>query len=102
VVDQSAVDGWNLVGEFDFAAGGMQSIRVDDNTGEPNATETMIVFDALRLTPIAGPTDGDGEPGDAGGCATGHTSNTALLVVFGLGFALRVGFVRRRRRPARS
>lgn len=97
VVDQSAVDGWNLVGEFDFAAGGMQSIRVDDNTGEPNATETMIVFDALRLTPIAGPTDGDGEPGDTGGCATGHTSDATLPVVM-----LGLGFVLRRRRPARS
>ena len=96
VVDQSAVDGWNLVGEFDLAAGGMQSIRVNDNTGEANATETMIVFDALRLTPI-GPTDhDDDEPGEAGGCVTGGTSHAAMLVVV-LGFVL----VGRRRRPTR-
>jgi MYXO-CTERM domain-containing protein len=89
MVDQSAVDGWNPVGEFTFAAGGMQSIRVDDNTGEPNASETMIVFDAVRLTPMPG----DSELAGVGsGCATGSTDLGLVAGVLGL------ALVRRRRR----
>ena len=81
-VDQSAVDGWNLLGEFEFEAGGHgQFIRVDDNTGEPNSTDTQIVFDALRFTLV---TKDDGEPGDgdeppagddAAGCTATHASS---------------------------
>ena len=76
MVDQSAVDGWNPVGELDLVAG-MQSIRVDDNTGEPNATETIIVFDALRLTRVDEPEPGgDDEVGS--GCATGGPGSLAI------------------------
>ena len=50
VVDQTLVDGWTLVGEFPFAAGGDQWVRVDDNTGEPGSTNTQIVADSIRLT----------------------------------------------------
>jgi lysozyme len=94
-VDQSAVDGWNVIGEFDFVAGGHgQFIRVDDNTGEPESSETKIVFDALRFTRVgdAPPGSGDDEPGpaDSGGCSTG--GGTSLLA------ALAACFVRRRRR----
>jgi lysozyme len=97
-VDQSAVDGWNLVGELDFAAGGGQSIRVDDNTGEPNSTNTQIVFDALRFTRItdqgsgSGSGDGDGDDLESSsGCATGGGSGGWLA---GLLLALAI---RRRR-----
>lgn len=72
VVDQSAVDGWNLVGELDFVAGGHgQFIQVDDNTGEPSSTSTKIVFDALRFTQLtdAGPEDPE-ETSDGSGCST--------------------------------
>jgi GH25 family lysozyme M1 (1,4-beta-N-acetylmuramidase) len=65
-IDQSAIDGWTPLGELDFAAGGSQSIRVDDNTGEPNQDEVKIVFDAIRLTRIGEPGD-DGDGGDDSG-----------------------------------
>ncbi len=50
-IDQSAVDGWSTVGRFAFAAGAGQSVRLDDNTGEPVADLVQLVFDAVRLTP---------------------------------------------------
>jgi hypothetical protein len=51
VIDQTAVDGFQSLGTFDFAAG-VASVRVDDNTGEPlGADNTRLVFDALRITP---------------------------------------------------
>jgi GH25 family lysozyme M1 (1,4-beta-N-acetylmuramidase) len=94
-VDQSAVDGWNLLGEFEFEAGGNgQFVRVDDNTGEPGATNTKLVFDALRFTPV---TKDDSQPddemtpaGDAG-CASTRVSSLWLVMA---GLLLR----RRRRR----
>jgi hypothetical protein len=49
-VDQSAVDGWSLIGDFAFASGADQSVHLGDNTGEPLATNTQIVADAVRLT----------------------------------------------------
>lgn len=64
-LDQSASDGWRSLGEHEFAAGGGQSLRLDDNTGEPFSLRRQIVFDAIRLTradaPMldAGPGDGD-------------------------------------------
>jgi lysozyme len=103
-VDQTAVDGWNTVGEYEFAAGGNQSIRVDDNTGEPNTAETQLVFDAIRLTrvqSVGGGEDGgdDGsEPGDnvASACALGGSTGgpAALLLLVPALLALL-----RRRRP---
>lgn len=91
-VAQGAVDGWNLIGDFEFVAGSNgQFIRVDDNTGEANATETKIVFDALRFTPVTDDmqpgTEDPPEPG--GGCTTSHTSSL-WLALLGL-------FLRRRR-----
>jgi lysozyme len=101
-VDQSATDGWQPLGEFEFAAGGDQRIRVDDNTGEPNETSTQLVFDAVKLTRLDGgdgnpdidDEGGDGDDGDeddgGGGmtsaCAAGggSTGPTALLLVVAL------------------
>jgi MYXO-CTERM domain-containing protein len=51
-VDQSAVDGWNLIGTFHFAQGGDQWVRLEDFTGEPLSTNTQIVFDAIQLTRV--------------------------------------------------
>jgi MYXO-CTERM domain-containing protein len=95
-VDQTAVDGWNQLGEFEFAEGSQgQFIRLDDNTGEPNISDTQIVFDALRFTLIE---DGTGEtdpPPPDGGCSTGHGQAGGLAL---LAFALVSGRRRRRRR----
>jgi len=58
VIDQSAVDGWQPLGTFDFAAGADQWIHLSDNTGEAGA---QLVFDAIRLTPTnPPPAGGDG------------------------------------------
>lgn len=59
-LDQSAVDGWQTLGDVRFEAGGEQWVRLDDNTGEPVSTETMIVYDALRLTRLDPPVPDDG------------------------------------------
>ncbi len=85
LVDQSAVDGWNLVGELEFAAGDpAQSIRVDDNTGEAGATQTKIVYDALRFTRVDEPEVPDGEmelgPTDSG-CAAGGGGGWLLALL---------------------
>ncbi|MEZ4368293.1 MAG: GH25 family lysozyme [Kofleriaceae bacterium] len=104
-LDQTAVDGWQLLGEFDFAAGAHdQLVHLADNTGEPGATETRLVLDAVRLTrldaPIEDPDDeeepGDDEPGDddTGGCsAGGRSSGAGWLLVGGVALGMR----RRRR-----
>ena len=97
VVDQSAQDGWALVGEFSFAAGADQWVRLEDYTGEPLSDDVQIVFDALRLTRLdqpeedAGPgddatmeidgaletPDGGEDQGDAGAPDGGHVRRTA-------------------------
>lgn len=67
VIDQSGAAGWTSLGEFSFAAGGMQSLRLDDNTGEPFSGMTRLVFDAVRLTRLdlpPGGTDGGDTTGD--------------------------------------
>ena len=107
MMDQTAADGWQTIGTFDFNRGGHQSIHLGDNTGEPSSGNIQLVFDAIRMTPAstgsgsgsgsgsAGPASGapDGTPddGNAGGCnASGGSCGFALL-----GVAL-VGLVRRR------
>ena len=98
VVDQSAVDGWQTLGELDVAQGGDQSIHVSDNTGELLADNVQIVFDAVRLTRV-GPGSGSGsgsgdEPDEPapGGCTTGGGAGLALV-------ALLAGLRRRGRSP---
>lgn len=101
-IDQTAVDGYQTLGEFDFAAGGDQSLHIGDNTGE---THLQLVFDAVRLTRIESSDDGkedDGTTGgdadsdgddesNASGCSTTGGGSGALLA-----FAL-LGVCRRRR-----
>jgi L,D-transpeptidase-like protein len=52
VLDQTAKDGYQSLGEFDFTAGAGQSVHVGDNTGEPGTKNLQLVFDAIRLTRI--------------------------------------------------
>ena len=65
IIDQAALDGFQLLGVFDFAAGANQQVRLDDNTGEPwSASDGIrLVFDALRVTPADVPPD-DPPPDD--------------------------------------
>ena len=52
VVDQSTVNGWSSLGEFDVEAGGSQWVRLDDNSGELNQDNVRIVADAIRVVPV--------------------------------------------------
>jgi uncharacterized protein (TIGR03382 family) len=85
-IDQTAADGWQSLGAFDFAQGGHQWVHLGDNTGEPEADNVQLVFDAVRVTRLDGAQgSGDGSddgssgsdvqpaPGKmhAGGCAAG-------------------------------
>lgn len=107
-IDQTTTDGWQSLGEFDFAAGSTQFVHVGDNTGEVLSGQTQLVFDAVRLVrvgdPRVGPPDPDGgdlplqtdtTDDDQAGCsASGSGAGLALLpVMFGLALSLR----RRRR-----
>jgi len=69
-IDQSAVDGWQSLGEHEFAAGGGQSVRLNDNTGEAFSLMRQIVFDAIRLTRTDGAPPADAGPGAADGGVT--------------------------------
>lgn len=83
-IDQSAHDGWQSLGEFDFAAGGHQSVHLADNTGEPSSDDLQLVFDAIRLVPVAG--SGPPAPADTagGGCAA-TTKSSLVLALAALG-----------------
>lgn len=89
VLDQTAVDGWQPLGDFDFAAGGEQWLRLGDNTGEPLADSVQLVFDAVRLTRIetdtgSGSGTSDEEPApDDGGCAVGGNLGVVLVALLG-------------------
>jgi lysozyme len=102
-LDQTAVDGWQVLGEIDFAAGGHQLIHLADNTGEPVGDNVQLVFDGVRLTRVddgMGSGSGSGSDGDHGklhaGCSAGggDAGATSMLAVVLLG-------VCRRRRPPR-
>lgn len=83
-LDQSAVDGWQTLGELDFAAGADQWVRVDDNTGEAATSNTQIVFDALRFTRVADAEEsplGDDPHEDGGGCNTSHGGSWVLALL---------------------
>jgi uncharacterized protein (TIGR03382 family) len=105
-LDQTRADGWQVLGEVEFAAGGGQSIHLGDNTGEPGSADVQIAFDAIRLVrvlpDVAPPPPPDPEPepspepevGDEGGCsAVGAPGPGLPLAVLGLALA-----ARRRRR----
>jgi lysozyme len=84
VIDQTAVNGWQSLGEFEFDEGGYQSIHLGDNTGEPPAMNVQVVFDAVRLTPIhasdGGAADGEGVGSSHhGGCNVGSDSGLSLV-----------------------
>jgi len=100
MLDQTASDGWQTLGEFDFDQGGSQWIRLGDNTGEPLASNVQLVFDAVRVTRIdtgsgsgdgSGSDDGGMSPSDPGGCsaASGSSAGSLAFVLVGLVAGLR-------------
>jgi uncharacterized protein (TIGR03382 family) len=101
-IDQAAATGYQLLGEFDFVAGESYSVHLGDNTGEPyvSTAKIAVMFDSVRVTPVAADGDGSGSDGDddggdddgmGGGCSTtGGSAALAIVVVLG-------GLCRRRR-----
>ena len=90
VVDQTSASGWASLGEFDFTGDGDEHIMLGDNTGEPSATDTRVLFDAVR---VLSPDDA----GDGGCC--GSTRGTAPTSALGMLF---VTLLLRRRRRGRQ
>ena len=89
VIDQAAVDGFQVLGDFELAAGGDQYIHAGDNTGEPGTEDIQIVFDAVRVTRLADAPELPGEtPDEPGGCSTGGSGASFGALVFAL-FAIR-------------
>jgi uncharacterized protein (TIGR03382 family) len=101
-IDQSAVNGWQALGDLAFGSGGGQWIQLGDNTGE--ATQRQIVFDAIRFTPLDTPGSDTGSGSDtAGGTASGGCCEAAGGSAPGGSALLALGLVAvlRRRRCAR-
>jgi MYXO-CTERM domain-containing protein len=71
VIDQSSGNGWVELGTFDFAAGGGQSVRLDDNTGESFDDQRVLVFDAVRVMPLDAGSDETGTSQGATSAADG-------------------------------
>jgi MYXO-CTERM domain-containing protein len=86
-IDQTKVDGWQALGDIAFAAGGEQFINLGDNTGE--ASQAQLVFDAVRVTPVAGRGYDNPTPTpEPGGCSTTGSSGGGMgLALLGLGLA---------------
>ncbi|MBC8068043.1 MAG: hypothetical protein IAG13_06900 [Deltaproteobacteria bacterium] len=64
MIDQSASDGWVSLGEFAFDAAADHTVQLGDNTGEADALEVQLVFDALRVTRVdLDPSTDDGDGG---------------------------------------
>jgi hypothetical protein len=108
-LDQTAADGWQTLGTFDFAAGADQYVHLGDNTGEPLADSVQMVFDAVRVTPADGTGPGSNQvtPGgddggdsiakDGGGCdgGAGGASWAVLMAASCAAFRRRSGSRRR-------
>ncbi len=100
VIDQTAVNGWQALGEFEFAAGGNQGVHVGDNTGEPAVAKVQLAFDSVRLTRLDLPIDPMVPPPNDDGCNAG--TGTGPYHGAGLGLLLAVvaiGWPRSRSRP---
>lgn len=96
IIDQTAVNGWQSLGEHNFVAGGEQWVHAGDNTGEPTASNVQLVFDAMRLTRVPDADDPEEEDdlNPHGDCsaAGGSTGAIWLLAIAGV-----LRFRRRRR-----
>ena len=66
VLDQSA-GGWLTLGTWTFEGDTAYTVRLDDNTGEPFANMTRLVFDAVRTTRLDPPAGSTGDAGETSG-----------------------------------
>jgi hypothetical protein len=73
MIDQTSATGFVALGDFDFAGDASENVLLADNTGEAAATQTKLLFDALRVTPLDG-----GALVDAGADETPHKGGCAV------------------------
>lgn len=85
-VDQTAVDGFVSLGDFEFTGDGTEYVQLGDNTGVGGQ---RLVVDALRVVSLDG---SDGDVSTIGGCGCDGGGGSA-----GFGIAV-LALVRRRRR----
>ncbi len=78
MLDQTSATGWVTLGDFDFAGTGDEHVLLGDNTGEASATNTQLLFDAVRVQPLDAA--GDGGCGCRSGGATA-AAGTALALL---------------------
>jgi hypothetical protein len=69
VVDQTSASGFVSLGDFDFTGSGDEHVLLGDNTGEAAATNTKLLFDAIRVQPLDGGGDGGCGCRSGGGAA---------------------------------
>jgi len=83
IIDQAAVNGWQSLGEYNFAAGTDQWVHAGDNTGEPTVKSVQLVFDALRLTrvPDADDSHDDDETSPHASCSAAGGSTGAIWLL---------------------
>ncbi|MBL4633709.1 MAG: hypothetical protein JKY56_07545 [Kofleriaceae bacterium] len=93
-LNQSAANGWSSLGEFTFASGGDQSIRLDDNTGEANEGNTKLVFDAMRFTLLPPLPEPEPEPENKD---TGCQIADGSAATWWIGLLVFLFYIRRRR-----
>ncbi|MEO8698700.1 MAG: hypothetical protein ABI867_01620 [Kofleriaceae bacterium] len=88
-IDQTAADGFVVLGDFELAGDGTEYVLLGDNTG---TADQKLVFDAIRVTALDGMgPGGDGDELGDGGCSSGGAGG------FGLAFVLLALLPRRRR-----
>jgi MYXO-CTERM domain-containing protein len=83
LIDQSALDGFQSLGEFDFTTDGGFGVHLGDNTGEPysEADKRSIQFDAVQVVPAGG--DGGGGDDDPDPLGGGNSTGGCRVVVGG-------------------
>lgn len=72
-LDQSASSEWVVLGEYDFVAGGAQSVEIYDNATGTVASGQNVCVDAIRVTnlsPPSGDSPADNPWGDGGSGAS--------------------------------
>ena len=69
-LDLTTAGNFRSLGEFEFADGNAQRVRLDDNTGESSSQGKKLIFDALRVTRMDGQSAEPTPPPAAATCTT--------------------------------
>jgi hypothetical protein len=72
--------GFRSLGEFEFSGAAGERVRLDDNTGEASSLGRKLVFDGLRVTPVAVNTTPPPPPSQSCSSVRVSTGGSALNV----------------------